>query len=85
MCYIVLLWFIAFFFATLFQAMPIDINWTNGPGISINKYAMYTATAATETLLNIATLVFPWPIVWMLKIDGKYKRIVSGIFLLGGM
>lgn len=85
MSFIVLLWFMAFFFATLFQAIPISINWTNEPGIQINKYAMYTATAATETALNIATLVFPCPIIWRLKISTKYKHILSGIFLLGGL
>jgi len=83
---IVCTWFLAFFFATLFQALPISNNWTiQRDGTTINHYAMYTATAATETLLNIATLVFPWPIVWTLKIDTKYKRFVSGIFLLGGL
>ena len=83
---IVCTWYLAFFFATLFQAVPISINWTVQPGgKTINHYAMYTATAATETVLNIATLVFPWPIVWTLKIDTKYKRFLSGIFLLGGL
>ncbi|MCJ1249410.1 hypothetical protein MMC30_006634 [Trapelia coarctata] len=81
---VICLWFVAFFFATLFQALPISLNWNMQPGTTINRYAMYTATAATETILNIATLVFPWPIVWRLKIDTKYKRLVSGIFLLGG-
>lgn len=52
---------------------------------TINRYAMYTAAAATETILDIATLVFPWPIVWTLKIDTKYKRFVSGILLLCGL
>jgi len=83
---VVCLWFVAFFFATLFQALPISVNWTDQPGMTtINRYAMYTAAAATETILNIATLVFPWPIVWTLKIDTKYKRFVSGILLLGGL
>ena len=51
----------------------------------INEYAMYTASAVIEMLLDIVTLILPWPIIWNLQIDTKRKWNLSGIFLLGGL
>ncbi|MCJ1352868.1 MAG: hypothetical protein MMC33_002852 [Icmadophila ericetorum] len=80
------LWFMAFFIATLFQALPISYNWnlTVTATYVINEYAMYTAAGAIEIVLDIATLCLPIPVIWILKISTQKKWIVSGVFLLGG-
>ena len=82
----VCMWFIAIFFATLFQVKPISVNWTaEKADYMINEYAMYTASAVIEMLLDIVTLILPWPIIWNLQIDTKRKWHLCGIFLLGGL
>ncbi|KAI0190560.1 hypothetical protein F4808DRAFT_444494 [Astrocystis sublimbata] len=44
---------------------------------------MFIATAISNTLVDIAILCVPLPIVWRLKITTKQKIAVSGVFLLG--
>ena len=82
---LVVLWSITFFFAALFQAVPISANWTGQPDMHINRYAMYTAGAAFEMFLDVAMLVMVWPVIWQLQMDARHKRFISGIFLLGGL
>ena len=81
----VILWFVAFFFATMFQALPLSVIWTEKPGKVINQFAMYIATAAIEMFLDVITLAMPWPVIWMLRMDTSQKWAVSGIFMLGGL
>lgn len=82
----VLLWTITFFFASLFQAWPIQKNWyPELPGTTINEFAMYWSAAVTELFLDIATLILPWTIIWKLHLSTSRKWIVSGIFMLGGL
>lgn len=83
---IVLLWTIAFFFASLFQALPISKNWyPDKPGHMIDEFSMYLALACTELVLDVLILTLPWTMVWRLQIDSARKWIICGIFTLGGL
>ncbi|KAM0795055.1 hypothetical protein BDR22DRAFT_872508 [Usnea florida] len=82
---IILLWTIAFFFASLFQAWPISKNWSpDEPGTTVNEFSLYIALACTELVLDVVVLALPWPVVWRLQMDSSRKWKVSGIFALGG-
>lgn len=67
--------------------MPLSYNWdlTVTATYVINEYAMYTAAGAIEMFLDIATLCLPIPVIWGLKISTSRKRVVSCVFLLGGL
>ena len=39
----------------------------------------------TNTVLDVAVLVLPMPIIWRLQIPRKQKIVISGIFLLGSL
>ena len=83
---VVVLWTIAFFFTSLFQAWPISKNWNSkGSGASINVFSMYLAMACTELVHDVLILTLPWTVIWTLRINTKQKWLVSGIFTLGGL
>ena len=87
---LVILWFISFFFATLFQSIPISNNWAypasnaNKKG-TINVYAMYVTASTMEIMLDILTLILPMFAIWKLQMRTSQKWQVSGIFLLGSL
>ena len=82
----VLLWTIAFFFAALFQAWPISMNWDHDQsGKMINYSAMYFAQASTELALDVIILTLPWTVIWTLRLPTVRKWMVSGIFTLGAV
>ena len=83
---IVLLWTIAFFFASLFQALPISKNWfPEEPGHTVDELSMYLALACTELVLDVLILTLPWTMVWRLQMNSTRKWIICGIFALGGL
>jgi len=83
---IIIIWTITFFFASLFQTYPIDLNWYPMlPGHVINEFAMYLALACTELVLDVATLTLPWTIIWQLRMPATRKWAISGIFTLGSL
>ena len=89
-CTIVILWFITFFFTTLFQTFPISNNWNpkgniNVAGTVINVYAMYVTTAVTDVVLDITILTLPCAVIWRLQMRRAKKILLSGIFLLGAL
>lgn len=79
-------WFIAFFCVTLFRFNPIAANWESlPPPEALNFNAASVALGATDTFLDLATLVLPWPIVYGLHVTARKKWILFGIFLLSGL
>ena len=83
---VVLLWTIAFFFASVFQAWPISRNWNpEEPGTMIDEFAMYLALACTELVLDVVILTLPWTVIWGLHMKTNRKWLVSGVFTLGGL
>ncbi|KAH6673517.1 hypothetical protein B0J14DRAFT_50180 [Halenospora varia] len=79
----VLLWTIAFFFATVFQAWPVSWNWT-GVGKPIQYNIMYYATCATEIAADLVILCLPIPMIKSLHLSKTRRWTVMGIFGLGG-
>ncbi|MCJ1246110.1 hypothetical protein MMC30_003315 [Trapelia coarctata] len=79
----VMLWSIAFFFVTLFQAWPISYNWT-GIGTPIQYDIMYDVCAATDILSDLLTLCLPIPMIRSLQLSTRRKWILSSVFGLGG-
>ncbi|KAH6678731.1 hypothetical protein B0J14DRAFT_330726 [Halenospora varia] len=78
----VVLWFIAFFFATLFQSAPISQNWT-GIGHIIRDDIMYYTAYGTELTTDIIIMFLPVPIIKNLHLDRGKKLRLMGIFWLG--
>ena len=80
----ILLWTVAFFFASLFQAWPISLNWyPEESGSVVNEFHLYLALACTELALDAVILTLPWTAIWKLHMKTSRKWIVSGIFTLG--
>ena len=83
---IVILWTIAFFFASVFQAWPISYNWDPfQPATTIDEVTMYLALASSEMILDVIVLSLPWAVIWRLKMTTARKWTVIGIFMLGGL
>ena len=84
---IIIAWTIAFFFASLFQASPISYNWNSvgQSGTTVDELALYTGLAGSELILDVATLVLPWSVVWKLHMSTCRKWFVSSVFTLGGL
>lgn len=87
---LVIIWTIAFFFASLFQAYPITLNWSpyqnaQPKGRLINEIVLNLSLACTAIFLDVMTLTLPWPMVWRLQMETRRKLAVSGIFTLGGL
>ena len=89
---IVILWFITFVFATLFQTIPISNNWSpHGDGAvkppvkTVDVYGLYTTIAAMEILLDLVTLILPMPAIWRLQMQSARKWQIAGIFVLGSL
>ena len=90
MCTIVMMWFVAFFFATLLQELPISGNWAVSEISNLSKnvisiYGRVTTTAVLELMLDIITLLLPLFEIWKLQMRSSQKWQVSGIFLLGSL
>lgn len=80
---IVTLWLTAFFFTTLFQAWPIDRNWT-GKGVElVNEPKMYLALGIVDVITDLLILALPVPMIVHLHADIKKRLFVGTIFSLG--
>ncbi|KAF1962133.1 hypothetical protein CC80DRAFT_154805 [Byssothecium circinans] len=81
-------WIIGFFFANLFECVPIKEAFVNAPGMGgnpkcIDALPMYLAQVYSDAVLDVLILVLPIPLVWKLQLPTRQKWAVSGIFLLG--
>lgn len=82
-------WGVAFFFATLFECMPIEQVWKSLYGTPEHEEKCYTylpmfiATAITNMCMDVLILTLPLPMVWRLKMPTRQKIAVSFFFLLG--
>jgi hypothetical protein len=81
------IWFLAFFFALLFETWPISANWTFNPNGSyawvINEESMNLWLCGTDVLANVFLLLLPVPATMGLRMSGKDKLAFLGIFSLG--
>ncbi|KAK0515805.1 hypothetical protein JMJ35_001839 [Cladonia borealis] len=79
-------WTIAFFFANLFQCMPISENWTGYGGTvetCIKTVDMYLGQAYSDVISDALILSLPIPKIWTLQLPIRRKLAVNGIFFLG--
>lgn len=82
-------WGVAFFFATLFECMPIPMVWKTLFGtpdhqaVCYDYLPMFWATAISNMIMDTAILAVPIPFVWRLHMPRRQKIAVSAIFLLG--
>lgn len=86
---LVVAWTLAFFFANLFECVPISVNWTGTggapPPICINETPMYYAEAYSDVATDLLILITPIPMIWTLQMATARKVAVSGVFLLGAL
>ncbi|KAI8962774.1 hypothetical protein F5Y11DRAFT_321516 [Daldinia sp. FL1419] len=86
---VISIWGISFFFATIFECMPVRIVWQTLFGTPEHQaycydaVPMFIATAITNMIVDTAILSVPIPIIWGLNMPTKQKFALSGIFLLG--
>lgn len=84
-------WGVAFFFATLFECMPIAQIWTSLYGTPehehycYNYLPMFQGTAITNMAIDVLILTVPMPMVWRLQMPTRQKLAVSSFFLLGAL
>ncbi|KAI9669825.1 MAG: hypothetical protein M1817_004566 [Caeruleum heppii] len=88
-CYIVAIlilgWAVAGFFALLFQCSPINFFWDHKEGKCFDIQAALTALAIINTLLNVAVLILPMPLVWHLNMPRRQRIATCGVFVLGSL
>lgn len=81
----------ATFLVVIFQCSPIQYFWlrydpdSDLNGTCINSSAFYVATAAFTIFTDVLVLALPFFIFLGVKMDGRTKWMVIGLFLLGGM
>lgn len=84
-------WGVAFFFATLFECMPIEQVWKSLYGTPeheahcYNYLPMFIATAISNMCMDVLVLTVPLPMVWRLNMATRQKVAVSIFFLLGAL
>ena len=85
----VTLWWIAIFFATLFQCNPISDNWGTQPiqlpGCPGNINVMYQTAAFTNMISDFAILALPFSPVRKLQLPIEKKIGVLCIFMTGAV
>lgn len=79
---------ISFFFATLFECLPISQIWTTFYGQTGNCYdylPMLIATAVSNMIIDILIILLPWHMIWQLQMPTRQKIGVGSIFTLGAL
>ena len=80
-------WFVAFFFAQLFEIWPISGNWDWNSNWKyawiINEERMNMWLCGTDVLADIFLLLLPIPMVVSLRMSAKDRLAFLGIFSLG--
>lgn len=81
------IWFLAFFFAQLFEIWPISANWTFNPNGHyawiINEESMNLWLCGTDVFADVFLLLLPVPVTMGLRMSRKDKLAFLGIFSLG--
>ena len=75
-------WLISFFFATIFQAWPMQCNWVECPNTT-DYPIMYVMSSVTDIILDISILSLPTFFTWRLQMSSAKKFSIIGIFGLG--
>ena len=79
-----LMWFIAAFFGTIFQCVPISLLWDlETPGYCINYHDGVLAFGGITVATDFLILVLPIPLVWRIQISRRKKWLITFTFMLG--
>ncbi|KAM3089573.1 hypothetical protein ACMFMG_001158 [Clarireedia jacksonii] len=86
---LVVIWMVAFAFASLFQCIPIPLYLRvgqMGPGLHcIETLKLYYAHSGSDTAMDLIIMAIPWPQIWKLKMPTRTKLAVTAIFFLGAL
>ncbi|KAI1424880.1 hypothetical protein F5Y12DRAFT_749647 [Xylaria sp. FL1777] len=80
-------WTISFFFASLFQCIPVSQGFLptwERTGKCYDPHPMFVSMASTNLIIDIAILAIPQPLVWRLNMPRRRRVLISLVFLLGG-
>ncbi|KAI9750249.1 MAG: hypothetical protein M1815_001901 [Lichina confinis] len=81
----ILLYFVPFTTAAIFQCRPLRLAWNKTlDGVCIDYVAYFKAASIVNLVTDVLLLVMPLPVVWRLNITPRQKIAVTGIFTLGG-
>ncbi|KAI0144468.1 hypothetical protein GGR57DRAFT_331982 [Xylariaceae sp. FL1272] len=80
-------WIISTEVANIVTCIPVNVRWdlTLPRHCTVNFDTLYVATGIIETILDVAILVVPIRMVFLLQMPMKLKLTVGGIILLGGV
>ncbi|KAF2267340.1 hypothetical protein CC78DRAFT_614279 [Lojkania enalia] len=87
-------WGTTFFFLAIFSCNPIEKNWKfDVPGkcvgwgskIGEELFATFTAHSSSNMLLDIIVLILPIPFLRTLRVKGKTRIGLVGLFIMGGI
>ena len=82
---VIVCWYLAVFFATIFQCVPVaafwDKNIKNKRCVNLSYFS--TDTGVTNLLTDVMILCLPMPMVWTLHTNRTQKVTLTGIFSLG--
>ena len=83
-------WFFVTFFMVLFECTPVPYFWERvidprARGHCMNSLALFEATAAVNSALDIAILCLPVKMVWGLQMSVGKRVQLTITFLLGAL
>lgn len=82
---VIVCWYLAVFFATIFQCVPVAAFWDRHIKNKkcVNLSAFSTDAGVTNLVTDVMILCLPMPMVWTLHTNRTQKVTLTGIFLLG--
>ncbi|MCJ1451294.1 hypothetical protein MMC28_001630 [Mycoblastus sanguinarius] len=83
---IVAVWTVGFFFANMFQCIPISVNWTGFGGTPqqcVDTNQLFLAQAWSDVFTDVMILSLPVPCIWALQMPALRKVAILCMFFLG--
>jgi hypothetical protein len=73
-------------FGDIFQCVPISSLWgATEPTFCINLPALIISMGVVNTVTDIIMLSLPMPLLWTLQLSTMRKKLLTGLFLMGGL
>lgn len=81
------MWWIASFWDTIFQCVPVQASWDNSIRNARCQDIRDAALGAgiSNLILDLLFLLLPVPMIWRLQVSKRIKVSLTGIFFLGGL
>lgn len=83
---LVIAWFVAMFFTTLFNCVPVEYFWNRqlpGGGRCVDLLQFAYGNGITNLLLDVIVLCLPFPMLWRLQLNFRTKISLCFVFTLG--